>query len=410
MKVKVPFWCLFLLHISVGVLSQPDSLVSMSLHRRLNAGVDDSVLVRYPADLLDRIWEPFNSPSSWTQVNTTSPVKTPPNDMFQAPSMVMQSGSSNDPGYQIRFYWVIELEYKSPTYFVVMYFAELVPPPSPNPGPDPKKPPKKGSGNSTNQFREFSISINGYLWYDLPVVPQYLMTSEVYGYTQPTTYTQYNVLLQPTDNATLAPLLNAVEIFVVLPTADLPTDSGDCRNLSSTGLSGGIATYFSNFTELQSLDLSFNQLSGSVPSALQKKSQDGTLTLRANDNGSHGPSPSHSNNSSSLSGSASENKMNKSGVIAGVTVTVVVISLVVLFIVLRKRRRPHGPAAEAKPMDWQNRLRIGLESAQGHSSNPSSTTSSMYMRNDNAFTYPSGVGEVSQTYEMGHIVSGPAAR
>lgn len=186
---------------------------------------------RYPADPLDRIWEPFNNPSSWTQVNTTSPVRTPPNDMFQAPSMVMQSGSSNHPGYQIRFYWVIELEYKSPTYFVVMYFAELVPPPSPNPGPDPKKPPKKGSGNSTNQLREFSISINGYTWYDLPIVPQYLMTSEVYGYTQPTSYTQYNVLLQPTDNATLAPILNAVEIFVVLPTADLPTDSGDCRFL-----------------------------------------------------------------------------------------------------------------------------------------------------------------------------------
>lgn len=69
---------------------------------------------------------------------------------------------------------------------------------------------------------------------------------------------------------------------------------------------------------------------------------------RANDNGSNGPgpvsgsSPSSSNNSSSLSGFASENKMNKSGVIAGVTITVVVISVVVLFIVLRKRRRPHG--------------------------------------------------------------------
>ncbi|KAF3332205.1 hypothetical protein FCM35_KLT01782 [Carex littledalei] len=65
-----------------------------------------------------------------------------------------------------------------------------------------------------------------------------------------------------------------------------------------------------------------------------------------NDNGSngHGPvsdsSPPDSNSSSSLSGSTSANKINKSGVIAGVTVTVIVISLVVLLIVLRKRT--HG--------------------------------------------------------------------
>lgn len=180
------------------------------------------------------MWEPFNSPSSWTQVNTTSPMQNPSNDMFEAPSAVMQAGSSNDPGYQIRFYWVPEPEYKSPSYFVVLYFAELLPPPSANQWPDAKKTPKKGrdgSSNSTNQLREFTISINGYTWYDLPVVPQYLLTSAVYGYTQATTYSQYNLMLQPTDNATLAPLLNAVEIFVVLPTADLPTDSGDCMLL-----------------------------------------------------------------------------------------------------------------------------------------------------------------------------------
>ncbi|KAJ4787500.1 Leucine-rich repeat protein kinase family protein [Rhynchospora pubera] len=420
--------------------------VSMSLHRRLNAGVDDSVLVRYPADPHDRMWEPFNNPGDWTQVNTTSSVQNPPNDMYEPPSAVMQTGSSNDPGYQIRFYWLIEAEYKSPSYFVVLYFAELLEPPPPNPpSPDPKKQPKKGSdstGNDTKQFREFTISINGYDWYASPVVPQYLMTSEVYGYTQTTTYSQYNLMLEPTDNATLAPLLNAVEIFVVLPTADLPTDSGDfiaimaireryilkknwtgdpcypkvllwnevtCNygiatpprvialNLSSGGLTGGIATYFANFTELQSLDLSHNnltgpipdflallpsltfldlssnQLSGAVPSALQKKSQDGTLTLRVSDNGSTGPaplsgsSPSSSNSTASPSGFTSAKKSNTSGVIGGVTVTVIVISLAVLLIVIRRRRQHNAyvrPQASTAKGNYDDDTSLNFDNRQ----------------------------------------------
>ncbi|KAJ3695084.1 hypothetical protein LUZ60_000461 [Juncus effusus] len=286
--------------------------VSMSLHRRLNAGVDDSVLVRYPDDQHDRIWEPFSLPGSWTQVNTTSPVKNLPNDMFEPPSAVMQTASSTDPGFQLRFYWLPDTEYKSPSYYLIMYFSELLPPQN-NQTKDPKKDPKKGDPTTKNQLREFEIAINNLDWYPSLFIPDYLVADAIYGYVKSSSL-QYNVMLYPTDNSTLAPLMNALEIFVVLPTADLPTASVDfsaimaireryvvlknnwtgdpcnpkaflwtgvsCNygiataphitalNLSGTGLSGEISTVFANFTELQSLDLSHNSLTGSIPDFL----------------------------------------------------------------------------------------------------------------------------------------------
>uniref|UniRef100_A0A0E0CFQ4 Protein kinase domain-containing protein n=1 Tax=Oryza meridionalis TaxID=40149 RepID=A0A0E0CFQ4_9ORYZ len=136
---------------------------------------------------------------------------------------------------------------------------------------------------------------------------------------------QVSVSLVATKNATLPPILNAMEMYLVKPLTEFATDPRDARammevqqnydvkknwmgdpcapkafaweglncsyppadsskitslNLSSSGLAGSIATYFGDLKSLQYLDLSSNDLSGPIPYNLLQKSQNGSLSLR----------------------------------------------------------------------------------------------------------------------------------
>ncbi|KAJ4749623.1 Leucine-rich repeat protein kinase family protein [Rhynchospora pubera] len=156
------------------------------------------------------------------------------------------------------------------------------------------------------------------MWYAEPYSPSYLRADEIFGkYGLQLPY--YNVSLVATGNSTLPPLLNAFELFIVLPVANLPTDGGDVSainaikekyqikknwvgdpcapetyiwdglncsytgspriialNLASNGLMGDFPSLFSELKALQSLNLSDNNLTGSIPDAL---SQLASLTL-----------------------------------------------------------------------------------------------------------------------------------
>ncbi|KAF7088773.1 hypothetical protein CFC21_091842 [Triticum aestivum] len=144
-----------------------------------------------------------------------------------------------------------------------------------------------------------------------PYTPPFLFADSFSGFVQG--LASYSVSLVATENATLTPILNAMEMYLVEPITEVATDSGDARammsiqenfgveknwmgdpcapkafawigltcsyppahaskitalNVSSFGLAGTISTDFGDLNALQYLDLSNNNLSGTIPNFL----------------------------------------------------------------------------------------------------------------------------------------------
>ncbi|KAK9281611.1 hypothetical protein L1049_004514 [Liquidambar formosana] len=189
-------------------------------------------------------------------------------------------------------YW----EPESPTsqYYIYMYFAEL-------------------EELRANQSREFNISLNGRVWYG-QLVPDYLYTTTIYS-VSPEIAENFKVSIYKTENSTLPPIINAIEIYIVKQLLQSQTDQEDVdaminikstygvkRNwqgdpcapkaylwdgvncsyvgydppriisldLSSSGLTGEISPYIANLKLIQILDLSNNNLTGPVPDFLMQ--------------------------------------------------------------------------------------------------------------------------------------------
>ena len=79
-------------------------------------------------------------------------------------------------------------------------------------------------GNAT---RQFYININGYLWLPEAFTPDYLRTNPVYSISPSQGSARYNVSINATANSTLPPIINAVEVFSVISTTNVGTDSQD---------------------------------------------------------------------------------------------------------------------------------------------------------------------------------------
>ncbi|KAJ4821269.1 Leucine-rich repeat protein kinase family protein [Rhynchospora pubera] len=311
-----------------------NSSQALALSRRLNAGPTEGTIIRYPEDPHDRMWEPWSRVPNWTEITTTSHIQNFPDDLFEAPSAVMQTAATPVNSSEIQFYWDVNPIDKGLSYIANLHFSELM-------------------QLTENQKREFNIKINNIQWYNRWFSPDYLYSDAVYAVRSIDGFQRYNVLLAATANSTLPPILNAVELFIVLPVSAVPTDSGDVSainviktsyqitknwngdpcapktyawdglncsyvvssspritvvSLASNGLTGEITNDFANLKALQTLDLSYNnltgqipdvlsqlpllsvldlrgnQLNGSIPPGLLKKSRDGSLTLRVENN------------------------------------------------------------------------------------------------------------------------------
>ncbi|XP_059630738.1 probable LRR receptor-like serine/threonine-protein kinase At1g05700 isoform X2 [Cornus florida] len=264
-----------------------------------------SEFIRYKDDVYDREWRPYSQ--NYTKLSTPSSNSIVESDgLYNPPSEVMSSAiKPNVSSDSLYFSW----EPVTPTdqFYIYLYFAEV-------------------QVLQKNQTREFNIYLNGQQWYKEPVSPNYLSSTTVYS-TSPSSYASYELSIIKTNNSTLPPIINAMELYVVKQFLQSQTDDKDVAamksikskyevkrnwqgdpcaprefvwdglncsiigfdspritslNLSSGGLTGEIAPDISNLTMLQSLDLSNNSLIGEVPNFLSQLTSLKVLNLEGN--------------------------------------------------------------------------------------------------------------------------------
>ncbi|XP_010500450.1 PREDICTED: receptor-like protein kinase At3g21340 [Camelina sativa] len=271
--------------------------------------LDDSVpVLRYPDDVYDRRWFPFTN-KEWTLVTTTLNVNT--TNGFDLPQGAMASAATreNDNGTW-EFPW--SLKDSTTRFHIYLHFAEL-------------------ETLLANETREFNVLLNGKVFYG-PYSPTSLSIGTMSTQPESTlTCKGGSCLLQlvKTTKSTLPPLINAIELFTVVefPQSETNQDEvsaikkiqiayglsrinwqGDpcvpeqflwaglkCNNtdssnpptvtflnLSSSGLTGMIASSIQNLTHLQELDLSNNDLVGGVPEFLADIKSLLIINLRGN--------------------------------------------------------------------------------------------------------------------------------
>jgi hypothetical protein len=112
-------------------------------------------------------------------------------------------------GSRIDFSWSPSVNISS-SYFFVFYFSEL-------------------QNVQSNALRQFDIIINNKTWNMQPYSPPFLFTDSFSGIVQG--LASYSVSLVATKNATLSPILNAMEMYLVEPITEVATDPGDAMNL-----------------------------------------------------------------------------------------------------------------------------------------------------------------------------------
>ncbi|KAM2539990.1 hypothetical protein TB2_025231 [Malus domestica] len=298
---------------------------SLALFFRYDVGSTVEQTYRYPDDALDRFWEPFNF-NEGTQLATPLTVDAQNND-YQVPSIVMSSASTplDD---TMDFYW--DAPDPSTQYYIFIHFAEL-------------------QLLEADQSRSFNITLNGDYLYG-PDVPAYLSTSTVFSSTA-LTGGNYSFSLVQTEDSTLPPILNAIEVYRLIDLSQPETDTDDVSaitnvkstygvdkdwqgdpctpegykweglnctfngspriislDLSSSGLTGEITAHISDLAVLQSLDLSNNSLKGSIPEFLSRMPNLKVLNLEGNKlNGSVPADLIERSKSGSLSLSVGEN-------------------------------------------------------------------------------------------------------
>ncbi|KQJ86233.1 hypothetical protein BRADI_4g04126v3 [Brachypodium distachyon] len=258
---------------------------------------------RYPSDPYDRVWQSYGDVAAWTNITTTAAVNVSNASSFDEPSVVLQSAATPVNATRLDFSWTLDSSLSpnngnssSTAYVLLMYFAELQQLPS-------------------AALRQFSILINGASWNSSrrSYAPKYLSAEIVKMVLVQGSGDRAVVSLVATPEATLPPILNALEIYSVRQMTQLKTDNVDAEammtirttyalkknwigdpcapkdfawhglncsypssgsaqikalNLASNVLTGAIDPSFGHLKSLQHLDLSTNTLSGPIPDFL----------------------------------------------------------------------------------------------------------------------------------------------
>lgn len=193
-----------------SIYPQVNATQGLVLQSRRNFGPTDMTdIIRYPDDQYDRLWTPMIIDAiDWLVLSTTEKVRNIYDDLFEVPSKVMQTAiTPRDATSSINFYW--NSKGSSLGYIPVFHFSEVL---------------QAGAG----VVRQFNININGkrFTSHDY-YTPRHLESGYVYGTRPYTNQIRYNVSIVKTDTSTLPPIINADEIFIVISTTNVGTDSED---------------------------------------------------------------------------------------------------------------------------------------------------------------------------------------
>ena len=164
------------------------------------------VLFRYKYDVYDRIWWPYNY-EEWTNLSTSLTIQSSISNLYQPSSVVMSTAATpiNDSAPLV-FHW--NPEDATSKYYIYMHFAEVV-------------------KLKANQSRSFNVILNGEHWYG-PYVPVYLSAFTLYSkYALTSTGGKYVFSLVKTENSTLPPIINAIEVYSVKNLLQSETDQED---------------------------------------------------------------------------------------------------------------------------------------------------------------------------------------
>ncbi|KAK4280973.1 hypothetical protein QN277_012523 [Acacia crassicarpa] len=276
---------------------------SLLLFKRWDLGAIINGSGRYEDDIYDRIWYPYGS-SSWDSISTSHAINGN-NNGYRTPFEVMRTAAKpKNASASLEFSWTPNDP--NSKFYVYLYFAEV-------------------KTLEINQLRKFTISCNGHLLCG-PLIPSYLVAAAVSNL-KPLMGHEHRISLHRTEDSSLPPILNAVEIFEVRMMDAFPTLEKDVNaimdikeaygiqrnwvgdpcepknhtweglicnysnsrppqivslNLSSSNLSGVIASAVCNLLSLESLDLSNNSLSGSIPKFLSEMRSLKILILKGN--------------------------------------------------------------------------------------------------------------------------------
>lgn len=142
------------------------------------------------------MWSPYGASKELISLSPTPPN---PNqeiaqDVYEVPSKVMETALSKATAEEnLTLFW--EPDDPTTDYYVYMHFAEI-------------------TRLLPNQTRAFNIDMNDKPWYDQPVSPVYFTTNTIYAL-QPASKAKWKFTLFKTQNSTLPPLINAIEIYTV---------------------------------------------------------------------------------------------------------------------------------------------------------------------------------------------------
>ncbi|KAF7093812.1 hypothetical protein CFC21_096200 [Triticum aestivum] len=343
---------------------QATTAQGLVLSSRLNFGpTSENNVIRYPDNPHDRIWVPQVNSATWTEITTMNMVQHEEGDLFEVLTAVMQTAimPRRNASNGIEFSWdpVAQSNDPSPGYIAIMHFSEL-------------------QLLTSNNVREFFVSINGEPWHPNGFTPKYLYGSATYN-SLPSRKSQYNISIIAAPNSTLPPILNALEVFYVIPTIIIGTDSRDVSamaaiktkykvmknwmgdpcvpnnmvwdtltcdyanaspprvrsiNMSSNRLSGDISSSFASLENIQYLNLSNNNLIGSIPYALSQLKSLTVLDLLGNQLSGSMPS--------GLLKRVQDGSLNLSKLIIKIVapvIVVVVVAMALIFYFLRRKKQ-----------------------------------------------------------------------
>ncbi|XP_060971592.1 probable LRR receptor-like serine/threonine-protein kinase At1g05700 [Cannabis sativa] len=283
---------------------------SLQLHGRYDfssSPTDDEETYRYKDDPYDRLWQPLGT-SKWNPFINTSltDVNSITKNIYELPFTIMNTAYTAPNNTNMFIQWS-DLNITTEYYFF-MHFAEL-------------------KMLQPNETRDFKIYINDALFME-ELVPKYLSETTGYPLTGKTPNSEGVIKLwfNRTKDSTLPPLINAVEVYMLMPLSHKETDQTDAEailniksayevkknwqgdpctpekftwdgvkcnskddqpriiylNLSSSGVKGEIVSSIADLKMLQHLDLSYNNLTGAVPEFLGELSSLVVLNLKGN--------------------------------------------------------------------------------------------------------------------------------